>query len=212
MLVKYLKRIFEPILKHFEDIQNIEAIKKEEYIRGCTDTAIQFAENAKKQNDYLNKLIKENLENIKKLEKTNLEHEQALREAYDNRIKELEERHADLCRSCKDVTDGERRRLNRMQDALAQRNFESAEMFMKLFKVATRIAEEHSTIMHSTARAIASKNELSVIKSEMDALVKKSDLLLATEISERALVDAVPQEQIIEAINEQNKNTEGEDK
>jgi predicted phage tail protein len=195
---KYFKRIFEPILKYFQNIENIEAIKKEEYVRGCTDTAIQFAENSKKQNDYISKLTIENLKNTQNLEKVNLEHEQNLRDTYNKRIQELEDRHSDMCKSCKSVTDEERKRLNRMQDALAQRNFESGEMFMKLFKVASRIAEEHSTIMQSTARAIASKNELTSIKNEMDVLVKKSDLLLTTEISQRILDEVVSQEVPVE--------------
>jgi len=179
----YLKKLFYPVFKHFEDIKYIETIRKEEYARGCTDTAIQFSETIKKQNDYINKLNVENMKRIQDLERENLEHEQRLREEYIKRITELETRHTEICNSCKHVTDEERKRINRLQDALAEKLHESDEIFRKLYNHATMISEEHTAIMQSTARAIASKNELSRIKEEMDNLTKKSNHYLTVEFS-----------------------------
>jgi methyl-accepting chemotaxis protein len=205
-----LKRLLNPIAKYFQDIKNIEAIKQEEYTRGCTNTAIQFSENAKKQNEYINRLISENMKKIEELEQRNLEHEKTLREEYNKRINDLESRFTDSCSSCKKVTDEERKRINRLQDAIAEKLHLSDEIFRRLYNHATMISEEHTSIMQSTARALASKNELEQIQKEMNDLAKQVEKYLITELSSQVTEVAKPDFKVEEITKQEEKNEKRE--
>jgi len=182
-LINKIRKLFNPISKYFQDIEEIERIKKEEYMRGCLDTTLKLSEEIKNQNQFIENLLKLHTTKLEKLEKETLEHEQALREEYMKRIKEIEIKHSEICNACKNVTDEERKRITFLQNTLNQYLHNSDFIFRKLYNYASKIAEEHNTIMHSTARALSLKNELSYIKDEIDNLSKQAEPYLLVPLT-----------------------------
>jgi hypothetical protein len=207
---KIFKSVLNPILKYFQDIKHIEALKQEEYSRGCIDTAVKFSEQIKKQNEHLNKVISENINKIEEFEKQSLNHETYLREEYSKRISELETRYTESCNSCKKVTDEERKRINRLQMALADKLNDVNEILRKLYSRATMIAEEHSSIMQSTARAIASKNELAQLQKEMIEFTQDTQKYLGAELSDDVKNASLINFEIEKEANQMNQDIQNE--
>jgi len=156
------KKVKEKIHLHFLLKKDTSLARVEGYSRGVDDTTAS-----------LSKKITNLTKRIGELTEENLRMEEKLRSVYAERNDILEARRTKQCKECMSVTERERERLRTNQNLILDLIQKFNVVFMKIYKHANLVVDEHDTIIKSSGRVKASKDILLTIKVEADELIKK---------------------------------------
>ena len=165
--------IFNKIKKHFEKIDQIEAIKAEYLAKGREEVTARFLAQQKKMTN-----------KIEELTTQNIEVERRLRNAADQRIERMEKLHDEKCNSCRENLEAERQRLLRRQRSLAKKISEFEEVWLNMYQHATTIIDEHDVLLRSSGRLVSSRNILLCFRKQVDEIMEQSAPLLSIELQD----------------------------
>ena len=163
--------MFESIKKYFEDIKQIDAIKAQYYAKGQDDASSRFLSQQKSMTHKIEELTKQNNDT-----------ERRVREAADDRIKRMEELNSAKCTACRQNLEDERQRLLKRQNQLAKRMSEFEDVWMTMYTHANTIIDEHSVLLRSSGRLVASRDVLLGFKRQVDEIMRDSVPLLSIEM------------------------------
>lgn len=121
---------------------------------------------------------------MSELSQENLNMEEKLRGTYDERLGIIDRRYTDKCKECMKTTESERERLRKTQNMMLDLIQKFNIVFMKVFKHANLVVDEHDTIIKSSGRVKASRDILLSIKTEADEIIKKALPLVGIQITE----------------------------
>lgn len=154
--------------------QDVELARSEGFAAGSSSAAKEFIPKIKEQTQCISELTKENLEM-----------EEKLRKLYNERVEVLDNRYTKKCEDCMRFTDKERERLRKDQNSILDliQNFNM--IYMKLFKHASLIIDEHDNIIKSSGRVKASRDTLTSIRTEANNIIQKALPLVGIEITEK---------------------------
>jgi hypothetical protein len=136
---------------------------------------------------------------IEELTKQNNDTERRVRTAADDRINRLEKMHDEKCNSCRQTLEEERQRLVKRQNLLAKKMSNFDDVWVSMYQHANMIVEEHSVLLRSSGRLVASRDVLLGFKAQVDEILKEAAPLLSIELIDSSAnkridlpVDAVP--------------------
>jgi hypothetical protein len=167
--------MFEKIKKYFERVEEIEAIKVQEYAKGQDEASSRFLTQMKNMTHKIEELTKQNNET-----------EFRVRTAADERIKRIEKLHDEKCTACRQNLEDERQRLIKRQNLLAKKTSEFEDVWMSMYTHANMIIEEHDNLLRSSGRLVASRNILSGFKRRVDEIMEEAAPLLSIELTDSA--------------------------
>jgi hypothetical protein len=165
--------MFEKIKKYFERVEEIEAIKVQEYAKGQDEASSRFLTQMKSMTHKIEELTKQNNET-----------EFRVRTAADERIKRIEKLHDEKCTACRQNLEDERQRLIKRQNLLAKKTSEFEDVWMSMYTHANMIIEEHDNLLRSSGRLVASRNILSGFKRRVDEIMEEAAPLLSIELTD----------------------------
>lgn len=179
--------MFDNIKKYFESIRNIDAIKAQHYAKGSEDASTRFLG----QQRSMTKKIEE-------LTEQNIQIEQRIRNAADQRIERMETLHNSKCDSCRQNLEDERQRLLKRQNLIAKKIADFESVWMNMYQHATTIIDEYDTLLRTSGRLVASKSILLGFKKQVNEIIDEATPLLSVQMhdsSEDKALDS-PQESI----------------
>jgi hypothetical protein len=163
--------MFERIKKYFENIKEIDAIKAQAYAKGQEDASARFLSQQKSMTVKIEELTRQNNET-----------EHRVRSTADERIVMTEKLYDEKCKLCRQNLEEERQRLIRRQNQLAKKMSEFENVWMTMYTHANALIDEHSVLLRSSSRLVASKNILIGFKKQADAIMQDSAPLLSIEM------------------------------
>jgi len=163
--------MFEKIKQYFEQVKEINSIKAQFYAKGQEDASTRFLSQQKSMTT-----------KIEELTKQNNDMELRIRNSADERIKRMEKMHDDKCNSCRQNLEDERQRLLKRQNQLAKRMSEFENVWMTMYTHANTIIDEHSNLLRSSGRLVASRDVLLGFKRQIDGIMRESVPLLSVEM------------------------------
>lgn len=174
---RFFRNRSEAVKSYFRRIKDARLARAEGYAAGTDDATRQIT-----------KQIKSLTNRISYLTTENLQMEERVRKVYEERLDILEKRHTKNCKECMQATEFERERLRNNQNVLLDLIHRFNIVFMKVFKHANLVVDEHDNIIKSSGRVKASRDVLLSIKSEADQIIKKAMPLLSVEIVETGVI------------------------
>jgi len=184
----------EGVSNYFRKKQDAELARAEGFASGTTVASTEFTSKIKNLTHSIAELTEENIVMEKKL-----------RTVYDERVDVLDTRYTKKCDDCMRATDRERKRLRKNQNAILDliQNFNI--VYMKLFKHASFIMDEHDNIIKSSGRVKASRDTLTVIRKEANSLIQTALPLLGIDVTEKMENKLLQHDEIINVEKQTDK-------
>jgi hypothetical protein len=182
MILKYLKNKRDKIQNYFIKIDNAKLSWTEGYGTGVEETTRILK-------DQINSLT----ERMTSLTNENLAMEEKLRVTYNDRLATLDGQYTENCKKCMEMTNQERERMRQNQNIILDLIHTFNLIYMKVFKHASLVIDEHDTIIKASGRIKASRDILTGIRQEADEIIKKALPYVGIEpgIDDQKLLDNV---------------------
>lgn len=179
--MQIIKKTKDKIREHIKRRSDAKIARVEGYAQGTEDASKELMRQVRALNTRIGELTQENLLI-----------EERLRNHYNERTDILESRHTEKCKKCMLITEAERERLRKNQNMILDLIQKFNIVFMKVFKHANLVVDEHDNIIKSSGRVKASRDILLGIKSEADKIIQKVLPLTSTNITEDSQYDTQP--------------------
>lgn len=176
--MKIIKKIKDNVRKRRKRREDVKLARTEGYAEGCEDTTNELMRQIKALNNSVTHLTEENLRI-----------EEHLRQHYEDRTNILENRYTDKCKKCMLATEAERERLRKNQNLILDLIQKFNVVFMKVFKHANLVVDEHDNIIKSSGRVKSSREILVGIKTEADKIIQKVLPLTSISLTENCVLN-----------------------
>lgn len=189
--MKLLKKLKDNARKQNKRRTDAKVARAEGYAQGCEDASNELMRQVKSLNATITQLTDDNLKI-----------EERLRHHYEDRTTILENRYTDKCKKCMLTTEAERERLRKNQNLILDLIQKFNVVFMKVFKHASLVVDEHDNIIKSSGRVKSSRDILMGIKAEADKIIQKVLPLTSISLTETSLQSEESTQPTIHALND----------
>jgi len=196
--MKPIKKIKEKIRRYSKRKMDAKISRAEGYAQGSEDATSELMRQIHALNTRIAQVTDENL----KIEEN-------LRSHYEDRTNLLESRYTEKCKKCMQTTEAERERLRKIQNMILDLMQQFNVVFMKVFKHADLIVDEHDNVLKSSARIKASKETLMIIKNDADKILQKVLPLTSISFTENSIVSNTEIQIPAQALSDNSTKSKG---
>jgi len=180
MIINYIKTKRDKIKNYFVKINNSKLSWTEGYSVGVDETTRILKEQINSLTERMNLLVNENLSM-----------EEKLRATYNERLATLDNQYTENCKKCIEMTNLERDRMRNNQNIILDLIHNFNLIYMKVFKHANLVIDEHDTIIKASGRIKASRDILTGIRQEADEIIKRALPYVGIEGDDTKMLDNV---------------------